>query len=212
MGKLLQGILGGIKGKVGNIVGSSWKGIPVVKAKPLSVANPQTAAQVAQRSRMTNIVAYLAPAVANFVKPLWDRFAVKMSGYNAFIKTNIDLFDSENPSPAANLVASTGKMASTAISSVQASDGDFDITVFWEDDSGQGLKLATDLAYILARNRTKGETFAGGGTKTRATGSAKIDNILGNSTGDVIDVYLAFKRADGTVVSESYYTLAAVSA
>ena len=48
MGILKQGILGGFSGKVANVVGTSWKGIAVIKAMPLSVANPKTAGQVAQ--------------------------------------------------------------------------------------------------------------------------------------------------------------------
>ena len=56
MGVIKQGILGGFSGKVANIVGSSWKGIPVIKSLPLSVANPQTAAQTTQRNKLKGVV------------------------------------------------------------------------------------------------------------------------------------------------------------
>jgi hypothetical protein len=212
MAKLTQGILGGVKGKIGNVVGSSWKGIPIIKVKPLSVANPQTAAQQAQRGRMTHIVAFVIPVVASVIKPLWDRFAVKMSGVNAFIQRNIDLFDNAAPSPPEDLVMSSGKMESTEILSVHASDGDYDITVNFPTDAGFGFKLATDLAYAMAYNRTKGECYGGGGTKTRADGHITIENLKGNLTGEVIDVWLAFKRADGTIVSGSSYFKKTVTA
>jgi hypothetical protein len=42
MGKISQGILGGISGKVGNVIGGSWKGIDYIRVKPSSVANPRT--------------------------------------------------------------------------------------------------------------------------------------------------------------------------
>ena len=34
MGKLQNGILDGFSGKVGTVVGSTWKGIPVMRARP----------------------------------------------------------------------------------------------------------------------------------------------------------------------------------
>ena len=37
MGKIKQGILGGFRGTVGTVVGSSWNGIAYMKGKPQSV-------------------------------------------------------------------------------------------------------------------------------------------------------------------------------
>ena len=50
MGKINQGILGGFKGTVGTVIGSSWNGIAYMKGKPQSVKNPRTDAQVQQRN------------------------------------------------------------------------------------------------------------------------------------------------------------------
>ena len=50
MGKIKQGILGGFKGKVGTVIGSSWNGIAYMKGLPQSVKNPRTDAQVQQRN------------------------------------------------------------------------------------------------------------------------------------------------------------------
>ena len=57
MGIIWQGILGGVSGRVGNVIGSSWEGIPVLKSRPLSVANPRTTQQVHYRDRLTKLVA-----------------------------------------------------------------------------------------------------------------------------------------------------------
>ena len=53
MGKIAQGILGGLSGKVGNVIGGSWKGIDYIRIKPSSVANPRTVGQVNQRTKFT---------------------------------------------------------------------------------------------------------------------------------------------------------------
>ena len=50
MGKIKQGILGGFKGTVGTVIGSSWNGIAYMKGKPQSVKNPRTDKQTTQRT------------------------------------------------------------------------------------------------------------------------------------------------------------------
>ena len=49
MGKIKQGILGGFKGKVGTVIGSSWNGISYIRGIAQSVRNANTAAQQTQR-------------------------------------------------------------------------------------------------------------------------------------------------------------------
>lgn len=205
MGVIKQGILGGFSGKVGGVVGSSWKGISVMKSRPQSVANPKTAGQVAQRNKFSNSVAFAGVILSNVIKPLWDRFASGMSGYNDFISSNIDLFESELPDPHADLVISKGKMAATEINSVNATGGSANVEIDWSDDSGEGFKLATDEVYIVVVNRDQGSVkgFETGVVRSAETTIIELDaNIV---AGDNIDAYLAFKRADGTVVSNTSF-------
>jgi hypothetical protein len=207
MGVIKQGILGGFSGKVAGVVGSSWKGIAVIKALPLSVANPKTAAQIAQRGRFSNVVSFGVLILATVLKPLWDRFAQQMSGFNDFIKTNIDLFDAETPDPVADLVISKGKMAATTITNSSFNDTPNEVEVTWANDSGEGLKLATDLATLVVVNATSGEVkgFATANVRSDAAASGLLMELI--TPGDVIHTYLAFKRADGTVVSNTAYKI-----
>ena len=55
MGKINQGILGGVSGQVGNVIGGTWKGIDYLRIKPSSVANPRTEESV-QKSVSLNLV------------------------------------------------------------------------------------------------------------------------------------------------------------
>lgn len=205
MGKIPQGILGGVSGKIGGVVGSSWKGINVLKTKPLSVANPRTAGQIAQRGRFSNVVAFAQGILSEIIKPLWDRFAGQMSGFNRFVSANIELFDNALPVLAADLVISTGRMASTiqtAFADFVA--GSFSLSVTWDNDSGSGFKLDSDEAYIVVVNETTGQVFAASGA-TRLTGFQEVTFPEVLASGDVINAYLAFRRADGTVVSETSF-------
>ena len=49
MGKIRQGILGGLNGTVGSVVGGSWKGTAYMRGKAQSIKNPRTEKQMAQR-------------------------------------------------------------------------------------------------------------------------------------------------------------------
>ena len=66
MGKIKQGILGGFRGTVGTVVGSSWNGIAYMKGKPQSVKNPKTDAQLQQRGFFRDLI----PADNWFLKML----------------------------------------------------------------------------------------------------------------------------------------------
>jgi hypothetical protein len=203
MGVIKQGILGGFSGKVANVVGSSWKGIPVIKSLPLSVANPRTASQTAQRTKFASVVTFASSILAVVVKPLWDRFAQGQSGYNAFVSANIDNFDEDGLSDFAELKISSGKMASTAIDSVQANSGGNTAILAWSDDSGEGLKLASDVPFAIVVDEDGIVIGQANSGATRSLGGLPIllDRDLAN--GETVHVYLAFRRADGTVVSDT---------
>ena len=74
MGKIKQGILGGFRGKVGNVIGGNWKGIDYMRVKPASVANPKTVGQVGQRNKFS--------AVLHFLQPMKNSGPVPATGIN----------------------------------------------------------------------------------------------------------------------------------
>lgn len=201
MGIIKQGILGGFSGKVGSVVGTSWKGINVMKARPLSVANPRTAAQIAQRSLLGNASAFASQILATIIQPLWNRFASQASGYNDFVSANIDLFAGASPVLASALKISTGKMAATVIDAAVATAVDNDVEITWTDDSGSGFKLATDIAYVVVLSAYDDSVVGFETTATREDETVTVE--LPITGGEDYEVYLAFKRADGTVVSET---------
>lgn len=202
-----QGILGGFSGKVAGVVGSSWKGIAVMKSLPLSVANPKTAGQIAQRTKFSNSVAFAGFILATVIKPLWDRFASQMSGYNEFVKSNIAEFAAWKPATAANLIISKGKMAASAIIGAGLTAASKNIVIEWTDDTGEGFKLTDDVAYVVVVNETQ-EIIEG--FETAVERNVELATVvMKNNTdaADVVNCYLAFKRADGTVVSNTSFLL-----
>lgn len=107
MAKISAGILSNPRGKVAGVVGSTWKGQGYIREKVIP-ANPNTAAQQAQRSSMKNVVHFAQLILANILIPYVSPFQKHQSGYNWFVKQNIKLFTTEFPySTAIKLTAGT---------------------------------------------------------------------------------------------------------
>lgn len=92
MGIIMSGILSKVSGKVAGVVGGSWKDKAYLRAwvKP---ANPNTAAQQTQRTKFSDCVNFCKPLVGQVFNTYTDKFQKAMSGFNFFIKRNIDQFD-----------------------------------------------------------------------------------------------------------------------
>lgn len=204
MGKINQGILGGVSGKVGSVVGASWKGIPTVRVHQPIVSNPKTADQTIQRDGFKFITGVASSILSNVIKNFWDRFAVKMSGYNAFIqaqKANGGGF----VTTMAALIFSTGKMAATDITTATSDGGNVVLT--WPTTLTDRYALATDIAGIVLYDPILKVAFGySNNAKVRSQGTVTLLAAdFGINTDDIgitdLKALLFFRRADGSVVS-----------
>lgn len=88
MAKIRAGILSKVQGKVGGVVGATWKGKNYLR-EHVKPSNPNTPAQQLQRSKMSVAVKaaghFLGGVLTRFVNP----FVKSMSAYNWFVKQNI---------------------------------------------------------------------------------------------------------------------------
>lgn len=98
MAILSGGILGPVRKKVGNVVGSTWKGINVVRQMPAHVHNPNSEAQQEVRGKFRYASKLASGVLDTIIKPFWDKQAVKMSGYNLLMKKQLERWrDLEEP-------------------------------------------------------------------------------------------------------------------
>lgn len=216
MATIKQGILGAFSGKVAGVVGSSWKGIPVMKSLPPSVANPKTAKQIEQRSRMSACTAFSQSVLAVVIKPLNDRFASRMSGFNYFTSRNISAFAGGNLSKPEDITISPMGNKAQLIDALAVGAGldkkNATVSVDWTSDEGTGKALAADKPYCVVYNRTSKKSFGYALSVTRAEEGEVFslpDDEFG--PGNVVDVWLAFLRDDGTVVFETAYATGTVA-
>jgi hypothetical protein len=204
MGKISQGILGGVSGKVGNVIGGSWKGIDYLRIKPSSVANPRTEGQVTQRYKFTAALEFLQPS-RDFIKVGFKNFANGMTEFNyamSYILANAVTGDGIGASVNyANALVSKGTLNGALNPTVSAINGGI-ATITWTDNSGGSNALATDKAMILIYNPVKKSSLYITAGADRNIGTQ--DLVVPDSfIGDEVHVYFSFISADNRLISNS---------
>jgi hypothetical protein len=206
MGKIAQGILGGLSGKVGNIIGGSWKGIDYIRIKPSSVANPRTPGQVNQRNKFTLTLEYLE-ATSDFIKIGYKSFAVKKTEFNAAMSYVLNNAVG-GIAPNFTIDYSSALLSRGPLSGVLNGTTDLatagQVSFNWGDNSAEGNANATDKAMVLVYNPSKKESISILDAADRTVGS-QVVTIPNTYAGDTVELFMAFVSADGTQVSNSVY-------
>jgi hypothetical protein len=206
-----RGILGGFQNKIANVVGGSWKGISYMRSLPISVSNPQTSAQTAQRDKFGAAVAFAVTILAQVIKPLWDRFAQYQSGYNAFVSANIDAFEGGGLSGAADLIISKGTLAGLNMLSATVDLSAHTLVVVW-DPNPSGDANADDTVYLVLYNTVSEESQGFNTGVSRSAGTATVDWDITGAVGNSCYIYGACRKLDGTKASSSDFIVSSIVA
>ena len=199
-----QGILGGVSGKIGNVIGGTWKGIDYLRIKPSSVANPKTEGQLDQRSKFAKVLHFLQP-MTDFLRVGFKLYAIKMTEFNAAMSYNLfnavlgayPNYTIDYP----NALVSRGNLKGVA-NGTATSTTPAEIDITWDDNSSSGNALATDKSLILILNPDKKESIYTTSGPLRPVGTETL-NLPPEYSGDVVEVYLGFVSEDGAKVSNS---------
>ena len=206
MGKIAQGILGGLSGKVGNIIGGSWKGIDYIRIKPSSVANPRTEGQVNQRNKFTVTLEYLQ-ATSDFIKIGYKSFAVKKTEFNAAMSYVLNNAVG-GVAPNFTIDFTLALLSRGPLSGVLNGTTDLttagQVTFDWDDNSAEGNANVTDKAMVLVYNPSKKESISILDGADRTVGS-QVVTIPNTYAGDTVELFMAFVSEDGKTVSNSVY-------
>lgn len=197
MAVIKAGILGGLSGSIGNVTGSSWKGIAVLRTKPLSVANPNTPAQQAVRTPWAKLTQLGSSITGAILQPVWNGIASKMSGYNLFLQKNAQLaFNPLGEFIPLGLSVSPGTLPSAAVSVDElASPTVMSFNVATALPSVQALP--TDKLYAVVVDYDGNYLGGVSGTVARSVGSF---SVVANRTllnHELVYVYAFFMSADG---------------
>lgn len=207
MGVIKQGILGGFSGKVGSVVGTSWKGRAVMKAMPLSVANPRTTGQVVQRNKMTGLVGISKLLLGGTIAIMDNPFSGSISGYNRFVKRNISKMQDNGSAYANSFAFSEGVLGKIKLSStVVANAGSSTITISWTSENSP-YNLDTDKVIIAVVNSNLTEVLnAGTHVGSRSTAGTTVVSVNRPlpTGGDIYVIAMAI-REDKKYCSDSSY-------
>jgi hypothetical protein len=188
MGVIRSGILGGVSGKIGGVVGGSWKDRKYLREYVIP-ANPNTTPQQAQRSKMSIGVAFGKALVGQIFNQYTDKFERGMSGFNRFIKDNMDYFLS--PVTYASIILTNGKLwASPRTTTIYSTPG---MSLSWTGASVGNNGAATDHVYAAVRNNTTGLWFFPAAEVHRSVGSIAVEtgDVAGGTT---FATYLFFAK------------------
>ena len=135
MGKIKKGILGGFSGRVGNVIGGSWKGIDYMRSEATSIADPKTAKQLEQRSKFRVAVEF-AKQVVPLINIGLKQYATKRSEFNYLVSRICkDWWDDANDNINYPLVQlSAGELPDETISNVlfEVGSSDVNVSVQWD--------------------------------------------------------------------------------
>ena len=211
MAVIKSGILGGVSGSIGNVTGSSWKGIAVLRTKPLSVANPNTPAQQAVRTPWASLTRLGSSITGVILQPVWNGIASKMSGYNMFLQKNAQLaFSSLGDFLPMGLTVSPGTLPNAAVSVDElASTSIMSFNVATALPSVQAL--TTDKLYAVVVDSDG--IYLGGvsGTVTRSVGSFSVTANRTLVNGEKVNVYAFYMSADGKRIFGQSYVQGTIS-
>ncbi len=205
MAVIKESPLGVISGKIGQIVGSTWKGINYVRVLAGSVANPQTDKQLAQRQKFGKTMQFLQP-LSEFLQIGFRSYAVGMSGVNAAMKYNIkNALTGTYPNIAVdypNALVARGNLAGS-LNAVASSTVAGTVKFDWDDNTGEIGASATDKSLLVVYNAVQNQAVTVNELAERADGTQTV-TVPSSFSGDLVQCYMAFIAEDGTVSNSAF--------
>lgn len=206
MGTIKKGILGGFSGKVGNVVGASWKGVQYIRSLPSSVGNPKTAKQREQRTRFS-LIAKFVRSILPVIQVGFESLAgATNSAYGAAVSYNIhhatkgEYPDVEIDFP--NAVIAKGALYGTDEMTVTREPGS--LKMEWDPEASNNSS-DTDGLMMVAYNPTRQKAIFDMNAATRAEGSGLLKLPSAWDDEDV-ETFALFVDEYGKQVSDSIYT------
>lgn len=206
MGTYEKGIIGAFSGKVGPVVGATWRGKDVMRSLPRKSSKPATLNQKLQRDKFTMVTEFLTP-----LNPIVSRYF----GSNTELKTRLNQAMSYTMKEAVTYndpdfeweynraLISRGNLIGLNNGAAAAGAGQ-SITITYSNNSGIGDAEATDQLVVAVYEPTSKTTLysLNAGTRTLGTGTLAVPAFL---SGLKVHVWATFASADEKKYATSEY-------
>lgn len=205
MGTIKKGIIGGFAGKVGPVIGSSWKGIPYMKTRPDKVANPRTLGQMNHRGKLVRTIRFLS-SLKVFLRAGYCELAIRMTEFNAAMSWNYHHavtgsypeFTIDYP----KVLVSRGTLAGALNPQVKAEEGLIRFT--WQNNADNMQVMDTDRVLLLAYHPARQKAVYLIDGNARDSGFQELP-IPSHFIGEELHCYLAFRNMEKTSASNSQW-------
>lgn len=201
MGKIKQGILGGFKGKVGTVIGSSWNGISYMRGQAQSVRNANTPAQQMQRGFFKDLQALVSQLSDEQLQSLFPTVNRGMTRRNMLTRQLSTCYDYNSDVKTFDLSLLEGIGNGERISSPMLV---IEVTTFGQNNEKTGLVFnQSDVSAIakpedacfsvVAYNLTQKKISVFNTTCTESSADLSIETGNFAVVGDIVRCYLSYQ-------------------
>lgn len=207
MGTIKQGVLGPFSGKVGTVIGSTWKGKAVMRGLPVGRKGSPTQSQILQKAKFGLMIKFLQP-LTSLLNLTFDSLAAGMSGINKAFSYNLQnaitgIYPDLTINYSMVLVSRGDLPLAGAPAAASATVGK--IVFNWTDNSGLGKAKATDIAFVAVFCESLNHWIYDQNTAAvRNVGTYSLDASA--FSGKPVQTYIGFVSANGKTYSNSMYT------
>jgi hypothetical protein len=205
MAKLPNGILCGFIGTIGPVVGTQWKGKPVIRSRPPRKRHRSSEDQLRQQAKVRLLTPFISP-LTHFLNTTYHNVTVQTSCFNKAMSYNLrNAISGEFPAFKINyaLVAmGVGDLLNVEKPTI-SSESAGRLTFRWKDNSNEGSARATDQSFaaLFCEGLQRWETRKEG--PLRNAGSYTLD--VPAFSGKAVHAYIGFLSADAKFVTTSLY-------
>jgi hypothetical protein len=203
MGKIKQGILGGFKGKVGTVIGSSWNGIAYMRGLAQSVKNPKTAGQTTQRGFFREVLDIAGQLSKEQLAFLFPAAPSKRPRHNALVKqlTEVAAVDGDVNSVDLGNINSLGNAATADLPDVAITAAGENLTISWDGATTERAENADEYPTVFVANVTKKKVFLVNSTAALGESGEVSFNVGLAAYGEATDTFSGFMLLNGSKIA-----------
>ncbi len=150
MARLLTGLHGPFTGKLGSVIGTSWKGLHIMRVIPANHNDANTTLQQAQRAKIKLLSSFLSKC-NSLIRIGFAAIDPKNTAFNNAIKHNLaEVVEGTFPNFTINIAKlklSTGKLRNVWDPTIMSVDANT-ISISWTDNTNNENAFATDRLHL----------------------------------------------------------------
>jgi hypothetical protein len=201
-----KGILGAFSGKVGNVVGASWRSLSVMRSLPKKSKRIPSDLQVQQRAKVSVLIPFLAKG-----KDIIDKYYGQKHGFKSRMNLctsyhllNVMIEDAgEMIIKYPRVIWTKGELLGLgSVTVVMAASQEMDIT--YTGWSGQGNAEDEDEVMVMVYNKDLDQLLAVTNIATRISGTATV-SLPEYWSGHSVEVWISIASDPRKLVATSQY-------